>query len=94
MSSSLSQISRRAIANAQSLLKFEKDRPAVYRDCMHDQRELEETGPPGRLRAVTKLLLITTELATEGEESPSAKASLALLCHWVEEELAWQRALV
>jgi len=94
-SSTLSQIARRAISNAQSLLKFEKDRPAVYRDCLHDQRELAETGPMGRLRDVTRLLLRATELAAVGEElSAQARVSLGGLCDWVEIELAWQRAMV
>jgi hypothetical protein len=88
--SSLPQISRRAVANAQSLLKFEKDRPAVYRDAKHDSRDIGFTSP-NRLNAITRLLLRATELASSGDEiDAAAKLSLTGLCDWVEAELAQQ----
>lgn len=89
MSRSLSQISRHAISNAQSFLKFEKDRPAVHRDATYDLRELGFQWPRARLANLTGILLIATISAAETDELDAiAKRSLDSLCDWVESELA------
>jgi hypothetical protein len=93
--STLSQIARHAIANAQSFLKFEKDRPAVYRDCLYDRKELSLSGSAGRLHTRTWLLLKATEEASDddGDLTSAARLSLVGLCDWVAEELALQQAM-
>ena len=80
-------IAGRAVANAESFIQFQKDRPAVHRDALYDLKEVDGLFSFGRLRDVTRILIRATETASAHEDcGPAAFLALAGLAQWVCEE--------
>lgn len=85
----LHQIASRAVINAESGLRFEKDWRKVAIDARHDLKALGSTLSAGRLKeAVRSLLTVTIFVAEDDDREDWTGALLALssLVRWVEEE--------
>lgn len=79
-------IAGRAVANAESFCRFEKDGPATLKDARFDLVALGAVGSQSRLFQVSRMLVQATQLAAA--ESHDAEASLVLvgLTQWVRKE--------